>query len=139
MAGKASKLNAAFDDILQSQGFVSSQKQSTRSLADLGRVAETRGLEPLQIKVNRLFSLRLFSFLMLKTPIFQIRDWTRGKERNIRALMSSLNEVLWEEAKASWTPPTISDLLNDSQVSFCVTLLKNIAIFRTQEKKNQLK
>jgi hypothetical protein len=52
---------------------------------------------------------------MLKTQFFEIRDWIRGKERNIRALMSSLNEVLWEEAKANWIPPTISDLLNDSQ------------------------
>ena len=29
--------------------------------------------------------------------VLQVREWTEGKERNIRALLCSLHTVLWED------------------------------------------
>lgn len=57
---------------------------------------------------------KLRSFL--KVTIFQVRDWTKGKEKNIRALLVSLNDVLWEGAD-NWIQPKMADLLTPSQVS----------------------
>lgn len=38
-----------------------------------------------------------------------------NKNGNIRALLSSLDEVLWEDA-GYWTVPSITDMLNDNVV-----------------------
>lgn len=38
----------------------------------------------------------------------QIEEWLEGKERNVRALLSSLHTVLWEGAK--WTPVSFGDV-----------------------------
>ncbi|KAI6239496.1 Cyclin-G-associated kinase [Aphelenchoides fujianensis] len=87
---------SAFDDILSSQGFSSTAKNAQRSLADMKRAELARELSPTEMKA------------------IQIRDWTEGKEKNIRALLSSLNEVLWEGA--NYTPPTVVDLMPDENV-----------------------
>ncbi|VDM52553.1 unnamed protein product, partial [Angiostrongylus costaricensis] len=49
---------------------------------------------------------------------FQINNWVGGKERNIRALLGSLNDVLWEGAEL-WNQPKMGDLLSASQVKRC--------------------
>ncbi|KAI6181703.1 Cyclin-G-associated kinase [Aphelenchoides besseyi] len=85
--------DSAFDDILSSQGFSSTAKNAQRSLADMKRAEIARELSPTELK---------------------IRDWTTGKEKNIRALLSSLNEVLWQDA--NYTPPTVVDLMTDDNV-----------------------
>ncbi|KAH7726173.1 Protein DNJ-25 b, partial [Aphelenchoides avenae] len=75
-------------------GFNSTTKSATRTLADLRREEEIRDMDPVAV---------------------QIRDWTKGKERNIRALLGSLHEVLWEGAD-KWTQPSMADLLSDVQI-----------------------
>ncbi|PIC30849.1 hypothetical protein B9Z55_021952 [Caenorhabditis nigoni] len=45
----------------------------------------------------------------------KIRDWTQGKERNIRALLGSLHNVLWEGADR-WNQPSMGDLLTPDQI-----------------------
>uniref|UniRef100_A0A1I7SA26 Protein kinase domain-containing protein n=1 Tax=Bursaphelenchus xylophilus TaxID=6326 RepID=A0A1I7SA26_BURXY len=86
----------AFDDILSQQGFASSKVNSQRTLADLKREEEVQNMDPNQIK---------------------IRDWTKGKERNIRALLGSLNDVLWE-GQHNWNQPGMGELLTDVNVSW---------------------
>uniref|UniRef100_A0A914HMF5 non-specific serine/threonine protein kinase n=1 Tax=Globodera rostochiensis TaxID=31243 RepID=A0A914HMF5_GLORO len=87
---KSQKAGGNFDDILSSvYGFTSSTKLSTRSLADMSKESDNRDMDPLSI---------------------QIRDWTSGKERNIRALLGSLNAVLWPEAAQALKQPTVAEL-----------------------------
>ncbi|KAL3122363.1 hypothetical protein niasHT_004012 [Heterodera trifolii] len=78
------------EDILSSVfGFTSSTKASNRSLADMVKENDALLMDPLSV---------------------QIRDWTSGKERNIRALLGSLNAILWEEAAHQWKQPTMAEL-----------------------------
>ena len=46
----------------------------------------------------------------------QILDWTQGKERNIRALLGSLHEVLWDDVIGTWAQPSMADLLSNVQI-----------------------
>lgn len=85
----------AFGELLSSQGFTASTKSATsRTLCDLRRADNIKDMDPVAIK---------------------IRDWTDGKERNIRALLGSLNDVLWEGAE-KWQQPRMADLLSAVQV-----------------------
>lgn len=45
----------------------------------------------------------------------QILDWIEGKERNIRALLSTLHTVLWE-GETRWKPVGMADLVTPDQV-----------------------
>lgn len=45
----------------------------------------------------------------------QILDWIEGKERNIRALLSTLHTVLWEDEER-WKPVSMADLVTPEQV-----------------------
>uniref|UniRef100_A0A914ZQD2 J domain-containing protein n=2 Tax=Parascaris TaxID=6254 RepID=A0A914ZQD2_PARUN len=83
----------AFDDLLTSQGF-SSSSRNTKTMDQMKRADEAKTMDPVAIK---------------------IRDWTNGKERNIRALLGSLNDVLWEDAD-KWNQPSMGDLLTALQV-----------------------
>lgn len=42
-------------------------------------------------------------------------DWIEGKERNIRALLSTLHTVLWEDEER-WKPVSMADLVTPDQV-----------------------
>lgn len=53
---------------------------------------------------------------MLKKYCWQIRDWCKGKERNIRALLGSLHEVLWSDANSKWTAVSMANLLTAADV-----------------------
>uniref|UniRef100_A0A914C2P2 non-specific serine/threonine protein kinase n=1 Tax=Acrobeloides nanus TaxID=290746 RepID=A0A914C2P2_9BILA len=93
--GQKSKLDKnTFDDLLSNQGFNFTTKNANRTLADLKREEEIRTMDPVSIK---------------------IRDWKKGKERNIRALIGSLHEVLWEGANG-WSQPNMADLFAETQV-----------------------
>lgn len=39
------------------------------------------------------------AYILKFVILWQILEWTEGKTHNIRALLCSLNTVLWEEAK----------------------------------------
>uniref|UniRef100_A0A914VVN4 Uncharacterized protein n=1 Tax=Plectus sambesii TaxID=2011161 RepID=A0A914VVN4_9BILA len=68
----------AFADLLRSDDFpVIPRNPAYQSLDDMKRVGEIKDVDPVSIR---------------------IRDWTKGKERNIRALLGSLKDVLWEGA-----------------------------------------
>lgn len=48
-------------------------------------------------------------------PVTQILDWIEGKERNIRALLSTMHTVLWE-GETRWKPVGMADLVTPEQV-----------------------
>ncbi|GMT03032.1 hypothetical protein PENTCL1PPCAC_25206, partial [Pristionchus entomophagus] len=87
----------AFDDLLQQQGFTSAGGaggMGGKTMGDMRRAEDIRDLTPEQIK---------------------IRDWTAGKERNIRALLASLSDVLWTDAPR-WEQPSMASLLTPNEV-----------------------
>lgn len=51
------------------------------------------------------------------SPLFvtQILDWIEGKERNIRALLSTMHTVLWE-GETRWKTVGMADLVTPEQV-----------------------
>lgn len=46
--------------------------------------------------------------------MFQVEEWISGKENNIRALLSTLHEIVWEDS--GWTQLGMHDLVNPGQV-----------------------
>ncbi|VDK75588.1 unnamed protein product [Litomosoides sigmodontis] len=91
--GKLKNFENAFDDLLTSQGFRTSAK-TTKCLGEMKRQEEIKELDPITIKV---------------------KEWTNGKERNIRALLGSMNNILWPDAE-NWVQPSIGDLLTAQQI-----------------------
>lgn len=53
--------------------------------------------------------------LHLSSAVTQILDWIEGKERNIRALLSTMHTVLWE-GETRWKPIGMADLVTPEQV-----------------------
>lgn len=47
--------------------------------------------------------------------VLKILDWIEGKERNIRALLSTMHTVLWE-GETRWKPVGMADLVTPEQV-----------------------
>lgn len=47
--------------------------------------------------------------------LLQLLEWTEGKERNIRALLSTLHTALWD-GESRWTPVGMADLVTPAQV-----------------------
>lgn len=47
--------------------------------------------------------------------VLKVREWTEGKERNIRALLCSLDKVLWD-GEARWKPPGMHQLVSGNDV-----------------------
>ncbi|XGW34794.1 hypothetical protein V3C99_018649, partial [Haemonchus contortus] len=90
---KAKVTGDVFGDLLTSHGFTASRNAS-RTLGDMTKAKAIKDMDPVTLKV---------------------RDWAGGKERNIRALLGSLNDVLWEGAE-KWQQPRIGDLLSAAQV-----------------------
>lgn len=84
-----------FEDLLSTQGFASRpDKKGPRTIAEMRRQEMTKEIDPLKL---------------------QILDWIEGKERNIRALLSTLHTVLWE-GETRWRPVGMADLVTPDQV-----------------------
>ncbi|XP_068461212.1 cyclin-G-associated kinase [Clinocottus analis] len=84
-----------FEDLLSTQGFASRpDRKGPRTIAEMRRQELTKDIDPLKL---------------------QILDWIEGKERNIRALLSTLNTVLWE-GETRWRPVGMADLVTPDQV-----------------------
>ncbi|KAK6312720.1 hypothetical protein J4Q44_G00160670 [Coregonus suidteri] len=85
-----------FEDLLSTQGFASklSDKKGPRTIAEMRKQELSKNMDPLKL---------------------QILDWIEGKERNIRALLSTLHTVLWE-GETRWKPVNIADLVTPDQV-----------------------
>lgn len=64
-------------------------------------------------------SLPVVVFTCLQHPpllfAIQILDWIEGKERNIRALLSTMHTVLWE-GETRWKPVGMADLVTPEHV-----------------------
>ncbi|XP_040093661.1 cyclin-G-associated kinase isoform X2 [Oryx dammah] len=84
-----------FEDLLPSQGFSSrADRKGPRTIAEMRRQDQARDLDPLKLK---------------------LLEWTEGKERNIRALLSTLHTALWD-GESRWTPVGMADLVTPAQV-----------------------
>lgn len=71
-----------------------------------------------KVKVMSLDKLReclQCCFQFYKFCFSQILEWIEGKERNIRALISTLHTVLWE-GENKWKPVSMADLVTPEQV-----------------------
>ncbi|XP_066892971.1 cyclin-G-associated kinase isoform X2 [Kogia breviceps] len=84
-----------FEDLLSNQGFSSrADRKGPRTIAEMRRQDQARDSDPLKLK---------------------LLDWTEGKERNIRALLSTLHTALWDD-ESRWTPVGMADLVTPTQV-----------------------
>ncbi|XP_069776596.1 cyclin-G-associated kinase isoform X5 [Narcine bancroftii] len=84
-----------FQDLLSDQGFSStSDKRGPKTIAEMRREEMSKEMDPLKLKIF---------------------DWIEGKERNIRALLSTLHTVLWE-GESKWKPVSMADIVHPDQV-----------------------
>ncbi|KAM7012326.1 auxilin isoform 2-T3 [Tautogolabrus adspersus] len=95
MGTKPKVSNANFDDLLSGQGFAGAkEKKGPRTIAEMRKEEMAKEMDPEKIK---------------------ILDWIEGKERNIRALLSTMHTVLWE-GETRWKPVGMADLVTPEQV-----------------------
>ncbi|XP_069377746.1 auxilin isoform X1 [Paralichthys olivaceus] len=95
MGSKPKASNANFDDLLSGQGFAGAkEKKGPRTIAEMRKEEMAKEMDPEKIK---------------------ILDWIEGKERNIRALLSTMHTVLWE-GETRWKPVGMADLVTPEQV-----------------------
>ncbi|XP_051696300.1 cyclin-G-associated kinase isoform X1 [Oryctolagus cuniculus] len=84
-----------FEDLLSDQGFASrADRKGPKTMAEMRRQGLARDADPLKLK---------------------LLDWVEGKERNIRALLSTLHTVLWD-GESRWTPLSMAELVTPAQV-----------------------
>uniref|UniRef100_A0A8C7ZAK4 Auxilin n=1 Tax=Oryzias sinensis TaxID=183150 RepID=A0A8C7ZAK4_9TELE len=87
--------DANFDDLLSGQGFAGTkERKGPRTIAEMRKEEMAKEMDPEKIK---------------------ILDWIEGKERNIRALLSTMHTVLWE-GETRWKPVGMADLVTPEQV-----------------------
>ncbi|KAF7657151.1 hypothetical protein LDENG_00031230 [Lucifuga dentata] len=95
MGSKPKASNANFDDLLSGQGFAGTkEKKGPRTIAEMRKEEMAKEMDPEKLK---------------------ILDWIEGKERNIRALLSTMHTVLWE-GETRWKPVGMADLVTPEQV-----------------------
>ncbi|KAJ8279080.1 hypothetical protein COCON_G00061460 [Conger conger] len=94
--GTKPKMAAAnFDDLLSGQGFAGGkEKKGPKTIAEMRKEEMAKEMDPEKLK---------------------ILDWIEGKERNIRALLSTMHTVLWE-GETRWKPVGMADLVTPEQV-----------------------
>uniref|UniRef100_A0A3B3Q2K6 Auxilin n=1 Tax=Paramormyrops kingsleyae TaxID=1676925 RepID=A0A3B3Q2K6_9TELE len=86
---------ADFGDLLSGQGFAGNkEKKGPKTIAEMRKEEMAKEMDPEKLK---------------------ILDWIEGKERNIRALLSTMHTVLWE-GETRWKPVGMADLVTPDQV-----------------------
>ncbi|EHB12300.1 Putative tyrosine-protein phosphatase auxilin [Heterocephalus glaber] len=86
---------ADFEDLLSSQGFnAHKDKKGPRTIAEMRKEEMAKEMDPEKLK---------------------ILEWIEGKERNIRALLSTMHTVLWA-GETKWKPVGMADLVTPEQV-----------------------
>ncbi|XP_056388811.1 putative tyrosine-protein phosphatase auxilin isoform X2 [Hyla sarda] len=86
---------ANFEDLLSSQGFnAHKERKGPRTIAEMRKEEMSKEMDPEKLK---------------------ILDWIEGKERNIRALLSTMHTVLWA-GENKWKPVGMADLVTPEQV-----------------------
>ncbi|XP_071477251.1 cyclin-G-associated kinase-like [Diadema antillarum] len=94
MTSKAAQ-QADFSNLLSGQGFQSASKKSEpKTINDMKRKELERVTDP---------------------NVLKVRDWIKGKENNIRALICSLHQVLWD-GEERWKPIGMHQLVEHNQV-----------------------
>uniref|UniRef100_A0A8D2LGI2 Auxilin n=1 Tax=Varanus komodoensis TaxID=61221 RepID=A0A8D2LGI2_VARKO len=89
------KMSADFEDLLSGQGFnAHKDKKGPRTIAEMRKEEMAKEMDPEKLK---------------------ILEWIEGKERNIRALLSTMHTVLWE-GETKWKPVSMADLVTPEQV-----------------------
>ncbi|XP_061489326.1 putative tyrosine-protein phosphatase auxilin isoform X2 [Rhineura floridana] len=89
------KASADFEDLLSGQGFnAHKDKKGPRTIAEMRKEEMAKEMDPEKLK---------------------ILEWIEGKERNIRALLSTMHTVLWE-GETKWKPVSMADLVTPEQV-----------------------
>ncbi|XP_053549656.1 putative tyrosine-protein phosphatase auxilin [Bombina bombina] len=89
------KVAANFEDLLSSQGFnAHKERKGPRTIAEMRKEEMSKEMDPEKLK---------------------ILDWIEGKERNIRALLSTMHTVLWS-GETKWKPISMADLVTPEQV-----------------------
>uniref|UniRef100_A0A672LBX6 Auxilin n=1 Tax=Sinocyclocheilus grahami TaxID=75366 RepID=A0A672LBX6_SINGR len=84
-----------FDDLLSGQGFAGTkEKKGPKTIAEMRKEEMAKEMDPEKLK---------------------ILDWIEGKERNIRALLSTMHTVLWE-GETRWKSVGMADLVTPEQV-----------------------
>ncbi|KAG7326282.1 hypothetical protein KOW79_009683 [Hemibagrus wyckioides] len=92
---KPKATDANFDDLLSGQGFIGGkEKKGPKTIAEMRKEEMAKEMDPEKLK---------------------ILDWIEGKERNIRALLSTMHTVLWE-GESRWKPVGMADLVTPEQV-----------------------
>lgn len=93
--GQNKKNEDVFGDLLGSQGYDFSSKKDTgpRTINEMRKEEIAKDMDPDKLKIY---------------------EWVDGKKQNIRALLCTLNTVLWEEAK--WTKCEIHQLVSSNDV-----------------------
>ncbi|KAJ8277921.1 hypothetical protein GJAV_G00081680 [Gymnothorax javanicus] len=92
---KPKMADANFDDLLSGQGFAGGkEKKGPKTIAEMRKEEMAKEMDPEKLK---------------------ILDWIEGKERNIRALLSTMHTVLWE-GETRWKPVGMADLVTSEQV-----------------------
>ncbi|KAJ7986309.1 hypothetical protein DPEC_G00338590 [Dallia pectoralis] len=95
VGSKPKVATADFDDLLSGQGFAGAKKkEGPRTIAEMRKEEMAKEMDPEKLK---------------------ILDWIEGKERNIRALLSTMHTVLWE-GETRWKPVGMADLVTPEQV-----------------------
>ncbi|KAI7807292.1 putative tyrosine-protein phosphatase auxilin isoform X2 [Triplophysa rosa] len=95
MGTRPKVLDANFDDLLCGQGFAGGKdKKGPKTIAEMRKEEMAKEMDPEKLK---------------------ILDWIEGKERNIRALLSTMNTVLWE-GETRWKTVGMADLVTPEQV-----------------------
>uniref|UniRef100_A0A2K6LNK0 Auxilin n=1 Tax=Rhinopithecus bieti TaxID=61621 RepID=A0A2K6LNK0_RHIBE len=86
---------ADFEDLLSGQGFnAHKDKKGPRTIAEMRKEEMAKEMDPEKLK---------------------ILEWIEGKERNIRALLSTMHTVLWA-GETKWKPVGMADLVTPEQV-----------------------
>uniref|UniRef100_A0A803TX87 Auxilin n=1 Tax=Anolis carolinensis TaxID=28377 RepID=A0A803TX87_ANOCA len=89
------KMAADFEDLLSGQGFnAQKDKKGPRTIAEMRKEEMAKEMDPEKLK---------------------ILEWIEGKERNIRALLSTMHTVLWE-GETKWKQVGMADLVTPEQV-----------------------
>jgi len=92
--GQPQKKAGAFDDLLSGFGSNFGQKETgPKKMGDMKKQAENKFRDPITVKVE---------------------EWSKGKEANVRALIASLQDVLWEGH--SWKPVSVGEILQPAAV-----------------------
>uniref|UniRef100_A0A669PZB4 Auxilin n=1 Tax=Phasianus colchicus TaxID=9054 RepID=A0A669PZB4_PHACC len=89
------KVSADFEDLLSGQGFnAHKDKKGPKTIAEMRKEEMAKEMDPEKLK---------------------ILEWIEGKERNIRALLSTMHTVLWA-GETKWKPVSMADLVTPEQV-----------------------